>query len=538
MGSIGQWSALAQKCTDIQRNSLPAQWALPVDKLATKSSGDITSLPQTSGILSDLELQITEQDAEGILQNYLSGDWTVRQVTTAFLKRATIGQQMLNFATEFLSDEALTRADELDEYFARTGKLAGPLHGIPISIKEHLEMAGKITHAGFVSKISHVSEEDALIVKLLKDAGAVLHVRTNQPQSLMHLDCDNNITGRTLNPYNLRLTPGGSSGGEGASIGFRASVMGVGTDIGGSIRVPAAFNHCYGLRPTTLRNSNLGLYGINAGQESIRGVAGPLGQSLNDLELFQKALLGQQPWDIDTTLIPVPWRDVKLPTNFTVGVMMDDGMVKPHPPVLRALESTSKKLRAAGINVVPWEPFDHKHGWDIVASLYFPDGGEGYRAEFDKTGEPELPLTTWAIQYSREQPLSVRENWSLNASREAYRKAYHQLMKERGVDVILCPAYPGAGALQGTPKYWNYTAIWNILDQPAVVMPSGLRCDRSMDKFDDMYVPRSEEDEREWRAYDPDLFHGFPVALQVVGKHWQDEILLKAAKKIEDAIRE
>lgn len=112
----------------------------------------------------------------------------------------------LNFATEFLSDEAFAKADELDEYFARTGELAGPLHGIPISIKvsiasmfrmllsqsfcinvsqEHLEMAGKITHAGFVSKISHVSEEDALIVKLLKDAGAVLHVRTNQPQSLM-----------------------------------------------------------------------------------------------------------------------------------------------------------------------------------------------------------------------------------------------------------------------------------------------------------------------------------------------------------------
>lgn len=94
MGSIGQWSALSQKCIDIQRESLPAQWALPVDKLATKSGEDITSLPKTSGILSDLELQITEQDAEGIIHKYLSGDWTVRQVTTAFLKRATIGQQM------------------------------------------------------------------------------------------------------------------------------------------------------------------------------------------------------------------------------------------------------------------------------------------------------------------------------------------------------------------------------------------------------------------------------------------------------------
>lgn len=277
-------------------------------------------------------------------------------------------------------------------------------------------------------------------------------------------------------------------------------MIGVGTDIGGSVRVPAAFNACYGFRPTSLRISDMGLFGITPGQESIRGVVGPLGQSLADLELFQKTLLGQQPWDVDTALIPVPWREVQLPQNLTVGVMMQDGIFKPHPPVIRALEHVAGRLRSAGVNVVDWQPYEHKRGWDIVSALYFADGGERYRAEFEKTGEPELPLTSWALNFAHRQPLTVVDSWKLNAAREAYRREYHALMKKHGVDVILCPAYVGAGALQGTAKYWNYTAVWNILDQPALVMPSALRCAKEVDRPDREYIPQNADDKREANA--------------------------------------
>lgn len=232
-----------------------------------------------------------------------------------------------NFVTEFLGDDALARADELDAHLASTGKLIGPLHGIPMSVKEHVGLANRITHAGFVSFISHPPPtEDAHLVQLLKKAGAVFHVRTNQPQSLMHLDCNNNITGQTLNPWNLLLSPGGSSGGEGVSVGSKCSVLGIGTDIGGSIRAPAAFGNCYGLRPTALRIPTLGNVGLTAGQESIRGVAGPLAESVEGLEVFMRSVLEQQPWDYETTLMPVPWRtEVELKRDFTVGVMWDDG---------------------------------------------------------------------------------------------------------------------------------------------------------------------------------------------------------------------
>ncbi|KAI8255803.1 putative amidase [Colletotrichum sp. SAR 10_77] len=272
-----------------------------------------------------------------------------------------------NFATEILAESALQKADELDAYYQETGQLAGPLHGIPISVKEHIGMGGRITHAGFVAKISNIPSEDALSVRILKQAGAVIHVRTNQPQSLMHLDCNNNITGLTLNPHNLLLSPGGSSGGEGVSIGAKCSVMGVGTDIGGSIRIPAAFNGCYGLRPTALRVPCLGNFGITFGQESIRGVAGPLGQSVDDLNRFMSAMLGAEPWQTETSLVPLPWRQVALKKDITIGVMFDDGCVKPHPPVLRALQHATDKLKAAGIKVVEWKPFDHERGWKIVS---------------------------------------------------------------------------------------------------------------------------------------------------------------------------
>lgn len=101
--------------------------------------------------------------------------------------------------------------------------------------------------------------------------------------------------------------------------------MGVGTDIGGSIRIPAAFNGCYGLRPTALRVPCLGNFGITFGQESIRGVAGPLGQSVDDLDMFMSAMLGAEPWQTETSLVPLPWRQVALKKDITIGVMFDDG---------------------------------------------------------------------------------------------------------------------------------------------------------------------------------------------------------------------
>lgn len=129
-----------------------------------------------------------------------------------------------------------------------------------------------------------------------------------------------------------------------------------------------------------------------------------------------------------------------------------------------------------------------------------PDAGARLRAVLAESGEPMLPLTKHIIEMSTSKPLSVHDNWELNFQREAYRREYHALMKSRGVDVILCPAYPSAAALIDEGKYWNYTCIWNVLDHPAVTFPSGMSVDKLIDLVDDTYTPRSELDKREWES--------------------------------------
>lgn len=138
------------------------------------------------------------------------------------------------------------------------------------------------------------------------------------------------MNGTTVNPHNRKLSPGGSSGGEGASLGFRCAALGIGTDIGGSIRAPAAFCGAYGLRPTALRNPYKGVFLPGDGQESIRCVIGPLANSVSDLNLFQKSVIDQEPWEEETALVPLPWKDVPpyQASQIKVGVIWDDGYVK------------------------------------------------------------------------------------------------------------------------------------------------------------------------------------------------------------------
>jgi Asp-tRNA(Asn)/Glu-tRNA(Gln) amidotransferase A subunit family amidase len=160
-------------------------------------------------------------------------------------------------------------------------------------------------------------------------------------------------------------------------MGFKCAPLGIGTDIGGSIRVPAAFNGAYGFRPTALRNPYDGIILAGEGQESIRCVVGPLASSsLEDLDLFMSAVIDQEPWDIETSLVAMPWKRVQGTKDFTVAIMWDDGIVHPHPPITRGLRYAKEKMQATGIKIVDWEPMDHALGWDIVVStepaLFFP----------------------------------------------------------------------------------------------------------------------------------------------------------------------
>jgi len=175
---------------------------------------------------------------------------------------------------------ALARAQELDNHYKSTGKVVGPLHGLPISLKDQFRVKGIETSMGYVAWIGKYEKENSVLVDLLLQAGAVFYVKTSVPQSLMVCETVNNVIGRTVNPRNKNWSCGGSSGGEGAMVGFRGGIIGVGTDIGGSIRVPSAFNFLYGIRPSHGRLPYAKMANSMEGQETVHSVCGPITHSI------------------------------------------------------------------------------------------------------------------------------------------------------------------------------------------------------------------------------------------------------------------
>jgi amidase len=161
--------------------------------LASDIPLDTTSIP--GSILTAGELEITEKNVEDLISLLASGQWSAKTVIRAFMRRAVVAQQLTNCVTEILSEKALQRATELDDHLAATGQPIGPLHGLPISVKEHVGMKGHDLNAGFVAWVGRVGEEDAHILQILWDAGAVFYVRTTQPQTLMHLETRSNLYG-------------------------------------------------------------------------------------------------------------------------------------------------------------------------------------------------------------------------------------------------------------------------------------------------------------------------------------------------------
>ncbi|GME61773.1 putative amidase [Neofusicoccum parvum] len=504
-----------------------------------------------SQLLTAAELHITDSLPETLLSALSTGALTSTAVTTAFLRRAALAQAATNCLTELLPAHALARAAALDAHLAQTGQPVGPLHGLPISVKEHMSMDGLPTNAGFAAWAGHAGTPQAVILDILWAAGAVFYARTTQPQTLMHLETSSNLFGVTVNPFNTRLTSGGSSGGEGALVGFRGSCLGVGTDIGGSVRSPAANCGVWGLRPTAWRLPNAGGVATMKGQEAIVPVIGPLSTSLEGVKVFTKTLIDAKPWLKQVDLIPMKWRydeewlpkDAEGKKKLKVGVMWDDGVVKPHPPVLRAMKEVVDKLKAAGdVEVVEWTPYKHDLAWEIIASLYFADAGREEAAAIDASGEPWRPLSNFIIKenpHVPKEPYTIPEFWRLVNMRNQYRGDYLQHWNatatgEDGagaVDVILCPVGPGAAPPIDNAKYWGYTSQWNLLDYPSLSFPVS-QVDPAIDVKDETYQPRNEHDDFNHKLYEPETYRDAPVSLQLVGRRFEDEKLLQAMEYI------
>jgi amidase len=176
------------------------------------------------------------------------------------------------------------------------------------------------------------------------------------------------VFGRTVNPLNRNLTSGGSSGGESALIAFGGSPLGVGTDIGGSLRIPAACTGIFTLRPSFGRFTTQRCTSGLAGQEAVASVNGPMAKTLEDITFYAKAVIDAQPWLVDPKCVPIPWRPVEPKQKLKIAVLWNDGVVAPTPPVARALKETVAKLKAAGHDIVDWDPRLHPKAIEFLVS--------------------------------------------------------------------------------------------------------------------------------------------------------------------------
>lgn len=324
---------------------------------------------------------------------------------------------------------------------------------------------------------------------------------------------------------------------------MRGSPLGIGSDIGGSIRAPAAFNGIWGLKPTSQRISLGGIVVSNENTygEGIRGVLGPMANSADDLELLMETYLASEPWAVDQQCIPLPWRNVPTPepTELTIGIIFDDGVVKPHPPTLRALKEIQDKLTKAGVKSITWEPHRVYEAVQIASVMYNIDGNHSQITRLAASGEPLVPSTAHALAMGEgDRLLSSLEGEFYNNTREVLRQEYLELFTGRKVDFILTPTYVGTAPKPSTLRYWGYTSLWNILDQTAVTFPTGLYGDKKIDLKDEDYKPRNAYEEYEYHLYDPDSSDGMPIGLTLVGKRYTEESTLKAAKVLHDIIAE
>lgn len=228
-----------------------------------------------------------------------------------------------NCITELLLPEA-------EDWLAHQVDLKGPLAGIPVSLKDSIVVGGFDSTIGYSENSGKRYERDGAIVRLLKDAGAVPFVKTNLPITLLSFESVNDVWGRTKNPHNRDYSPGGSTGGESALLAFGGSPIGIGSDVAGSVRVPAHFAGCYSLRCSTGRWPKMGINTSMPGQEGIPSVFSPMARTLSDLIYFTRSFIGMKPWKYDHSVHPMVWRDEvesewRERKVLKVGVLRDDG---------------------------------------------------------------------------------------------------------------------------------------------------------------------------------------------------------------------
>ena len=412
-------------------------------------------------------------------------------------------------------------------------------------------MQGMPSTFGLQSQASLRADVDEVHVARLRAAGAIPMAKTNVAQALFFYESDNPVYGRTLNPWNADRTPGGSSGGEAALIATGASPLGLGTDIGGSVRVPAAICGFVLFLPTAGRCDDFGWYSSPVGQRAVASPVGPLARKVEDLAGARDAINDGPP--------PKDWKSVDV-KQLRVAFYTSDGSFAPAPAVERAVREAAALLRAKGAQVTEWKPPAPREALDIVYGIYFADGLQLLRKRMGRgTVMPQIKqllslasLPGFAIPPLRAMLRAVGQHtmadglapfgrrdtahyWELVEAQIDYAKRFaRELDRAAGgpIDVILCPpcALPALthGASKDLATLGAYACLYNLLGYPAGVVPfTRVRADEEVGR-----APSRDAVEKLARSVEQGSV-GLPVGVQVVARPWQDHVALAAMSAIE-----
>ncbi len=501
--------------------------------------------------------ELTTYGAAQLARLIASRELSSREVVEAHIRRIEAVNPRINAVTVPLFDRALDEATAAD-----ASPSTRPLHGVPITIKDQFLVEGVPCSIGLPSRAGLKEQQDGPLVRRLRAAGGIVLGVTNVPQLLIYHESDNPLYGRANNPWNLDRTPGGSSGGEAAVVAAHGSPLGLGGDIGGSLRVPAHFCGLHTLKPTSGRLTGLDLLSrvFAEGQEGILAQAGPLARTVEDVELGLRILC--QPDPDDPALPPVPW-PTERPSIETlrVGVFSHDGFFPAAPAVRRAVDAAAAALSTMRVHVEPFTPPSVEQAIALYFGILGADGGAWARRTLGSNprdrrvkgllqvagipnavrggvvraamaaGQRRLAQTIASLK-----PRSAGDYWEQIAARTRYRADFIAAMDAQRLDALICPAHALPALTHGSSYYLttagSYSILFNLLGMPAgAVAATRVRAGEESDR------PATRDIvERTARVVERDSV-GLPIGVQVASRYWREDVALSLMAALETHFR-
>lgn len=445
-------------------------------------------------------LNITKLSAKELARRVRQGELTAVDLVTAHLERIEDVNPQLNAVVQTCPDDAIRQAELADRMHA-SGEVLGPLHGIPFTVKDSFDTAGLISTAGTLGRSACIPKRHATVVRRLIGAGAILIGKTNTPELTVAFETDNLVYGRTNNPFDLRLSPGGSSGGSAAILAACGSPLEIGSDSGGSIRYPAHCCGVVGLKPTAGRVPRTG-HIIDA-DSPIAGITqvGPLARTVADLRLVLEIITG--PDQVDPDVVPMDFERGQNDDLQGLRLAWFKGMDRGEldADVDRAIDVAKMALADAGMRSA-----EAHLPVDMLSQAKLKDGGLWIREALDRWGPTDHHH--WLEDHLDQRTISLEDRYRQQRSRVQLQRAMLAFMRD--FDLILCPVNPYPAQPHDTwrariPSF-DYTSLFNLLGWPAISVPAGVSDD------------------------------GLPIGVQLVAMPWREELVLTAAHRVESQL--